>query len=404
MPEIPVAAAAASAVKLRKVGTYPGIRVLAWDDDVLYACRGYQLIRMKVRSNNSQHVGQIAQWEPVARFDPVWWRHLTSRTVPTFRLLRDGFHALAISHDKMKAKPATTHAIDITTTDITMPGATTPGATMVAAVPGAIVTRSPASGEFKVTHQIRRGTRPLHITAVPGGRIYWGEYFDNRERAEVHIYASADRGETWQVAYTFPAGSIRHVHNIVYDRWANCLWILTGDESAECKVLRADCDLSSVEEVLAGNQQARAVAAIPMPDALYLSTDTPFETNHILRLDRRGNLSRLAGLPSSSIYGCRVGEAMFFSTMVEPSPVNRGREVHLVGSSDGTNFQVLARWRKDKLPMRYFQYGNALLPDGNNSTNYLAATTIAVEHDDLVTTLWEVESPPSAPVPSPPSI
>jgi hypothetical protein len=42
--------------------------------------------------------------------------------------------------------------------------------------------------------------------------------------------------------------------------------------------------------------------------------------------------------------------------------------------------------------MRYFQYGNALLPDGENSTNYLAATTIAVEREDLVTTLWEVES------------
>jgi hypothetical protein len=52
---------------------------------------------------------------------------------------------------------------------------------------------------------------------------------------------------------------------------------------------------------------------------------------------------------------------------------------------------MLARWKKDNLPMRYFQYGNAILPDGENSTGYLAATTIAVETDDLVTTLWEVE-------------
>jgi hypothetical protein len=42
--------------------------------------------------------------------------------------------------------------------------------------------------------------------------------------------------------------------------------------------------------------------------------------------------------------------------------------------------------------MRYFQYGNAFLPDGENSTPYLAASTIAVETDDQVTTLWEVES------------
>jgi hypothetical protein len=42
--------------------------------------------------------------------------------------------------------------------------------------------------------------------------------------------------------------------------------------------------------------------------------------------------------------------------------------------------------------MRYFQYGNAFLPNGENATHYLAATTIATEPDDLVTTLWEVES------------
>lgn len=83
---------------------------------------------------------------------------------------------------------------------------------------------------------------------------------------------------------------------------------------------------------------------------------------------------------------------MFFSTMIEPSALNTSREVHLTGSRDGTSWQVLARWRKDNLPMRYFQYGNAILPDGENTTNYLAATAIAVEQDDLVTTLWEVEA------------
>jgi hypothetical protein len=71
--------------------------------------------------------------------------------------------------------------------------------------------------------------------------------------------------------------------------------------------------------------------------------------------------------------------------------VSTSREVHLAGSTDGTKWQVLARWKKDSWPMRYFQYGNAFLPDGENTTNYLAATTIAVETDDLVTTLWEVE-------------
>jgi hypothetical protein len=372
MPETPVAVAASSALRTRRIAGWRGIRALAWDNDVLYGCRGYQIVRLQISKQ--------AEWEVVARLRPAWWRSLTSRTALTYRLVRDGFHALAILRAQTDAQ----------TNDLTMVGA----------VPGALVTRTPGSDEFYVTHQIQRGTRPLHVTADPPGRIYWGEYFDNRERAEVHIYVSTDHGRTWQIAYTFPAGSIRHVHNIVYDRWGDCLWILTGDEGAECKVLRASCDLRSMEVMLSGNQQARAVAAVPTQNGLYLSTDTPLEKNHVYRLDRTGNVGQVSDLASSSIFGCRVGcgvsEAVFFSTMVEPSTVNTVREVHLVGSRagsrDGTNWQLLARWKKDSLPMRYFQYGNAFLPDGENSTNYLAATTIAVEREDLVTTLWEVES------------
>ena len=71
-------------------------------------------------------------------------------------------------------------------------------------------------------------------------------------------------------------------------------------------MLRAACDLRSVEVVLAGNQQARAVAAIPTQDGLYLSTDTPFEKNHMYRLDRAGNVEQVGDLASSSIFGCRV--------------------------------------------------------------------------------------------------
>lgn len=347
-------AALTQALQLRRIAAYPGIRVLAWVDNFLYGGRGYEIVRQRAGA---------PQWESVARFRPAWWRNVTSRNPLSHRLVRDGFHALAVL----------------------------PEGTMVGTAPGTIVTRTADSKEFRPTHTILRGTRPLHITATPSGKIYWGEYFDNRERTEVHIYASEDRGRTWQVAHTFPAGSIRHVHNIVYDRWGGCLWILTGDEGSECKVLRAACDLGTIETVLSGNQQARAVAAIPTPDYLYLSTDTPEEKNHIYRLDRTGRVDRVGDLNGSSIYGCQAGQSFFFSTMVEPSAVNTDREVHLVGSRDGAQWQTVARWRKDSLSMKYFQYGNAFLPDGENPTRYLAVTTVAVEQDDQTTTIWEIE-------------
>jgi hypothetical protein len=40
--------------------------------------------------------------------------------------------------------------------------------------------------------------------------------------------------------------------------------------------------------------------------------------------------------------------------------------------------------------MGLFQYGNAFLPDGKNNTSILAITTIAVEHADLETSIWQI--------------
>ena len=288
---------------------------------------------------------------PVASYRPAAWRRFTAWQRLTSRLVRDGFHALAVL--------SSGH--------------------LVAAVPGAIITVAPGERQFEVSHRVLRGTRPLHIAVTPDDQVFWGEYFDNRERDQVHVYVSRDHGERWEVAYTFPKGSIRHVHNIVYDQWENCLWVLTGDDGAECRILRASCDFSQVDEVLSGNQQVRAVALVPTAGGLYFSSDTPFEANHIYFLDRLGKLSTRGEVNSSSIYGCRVGEAIFFSTMIEPSSVNLDQLVNLYGSPDGQDWQNLLHWEKDRWPMGLFQYGNAILPDGPNTTGVLAVTTIAVE-------------------------
>jgi hypothetical protein len=76
--------------------------------------------------------------------------------------------------------------------------------------------------------------------------------------------------------------------------------------------------------------------------------------------------------------------------MIEPSMVNASRDVTLYGSADGDRWDALTRWRKDRWPMKYFQYGNAFLPDGENATDFLAVTTIAVEGVDLETSIWNI--------------
>jgi len=344
---------------LTRVARIPGLRALSWSGDTLYVSRRYEVLSSRIAADSDPI------WSPFAAFKPKWWRQLTSAGGLTARLCRDGFHALAVL----------------------------PSGGAVGAVAGAIVAIHPGEREFHVTHAIARGTRPLHITAASAGGVYWGEYFDNPNRDAVHIYASADGGFTWHPAYTFPKGAIRHVHNIVYDPWEDCLWVLTGDYGNECRILRAHCDLSQVETVLQGNQQARAVAMVPTQDGLYFSTDTPLEANSLYRLGRDRKLSRLQAISSSSIYGCRVGERVFFSTMIEPSSANPDRHVRIYGIGPNSGeWGSLLDWRKDRLPMGLFQYGNAVLPDGDNSTSYLALSTVAVESDDQVLSLYRVSS------------
>lgn len=335
-----------------EIAVVRNLRVLAWHGKTLYASRGYTLLATEPERSLS--------WRKVGQFSPAPWRQITARNRLTSRLLRDGFHALAVH----------------------------PHGNLIAAVPGAIVTLPAGEKKFHTTHRIARGTRPLHITAVPDGRVFWGEYFDNPQREEVRIYVSHDGGATWSVAYAFPAGSIRHVHNVVYDQWDKCLWVFTGDYGRECRVIRASLDFSSMEVVLAGNQQARAVAAVVDQNGVYFASDTPLERNHIFHLDRRGNVVPLREITSSSIYACRNRTGMFFSTMIEPSAVNRSRDAQLMASRDGGPWVQLASWRKDRWPMKFFQYGNALLPDGENETSLLAASTIAVKAADLATTIW----------------
>jgi len=338
-------------VRLEPIGRFPGLRVLAWHAGVLYAGRGYALLRWEPGAG---------RWTRHASFSPERWRRVTSRNRLSARLVRDGFHALAGLSD----------------------------GTLAAVFPGAIGVLRPGSDRFQAVYRVPRGTRPLAITATPSGRLYWGEYFDNPGREAVHVYGSADAGASWEVVYTFPPGTIRHVHSITYDPYGDRLWVLTGDEGEECRILRVATDWSSVEVVRSGGQQARAVTLVPGADAVYFATDTPLEANYIYRLDHRGRLDRLAAIDGSSFWSCRAGGALFFSTAVEPSRVNLSRYATLYGGADGGGWSALARWARDGWPLALFQYANIVLPSGANDGDVLAASGLAVRGQDQVAHLW----------------
>ncbi|HQI75448.1 MAG TPA: hypothetical protein PK384_02945 [Candidatus Latescibacteria bacterium] len=246
----------------------------------------------------------------------------------------------------------------------------------VAVVRGRILTRGPGTDGFREAFRIVRGSRPLNICLLPDGRLYWGEYFFNQRRDEVHVYGSDDGGESWDVVYTFPAGRIRHVHGIFYDPFRSGCWVLTGDDDRECKVLFADERFRNPEPVFEGSQQFRSVTVIPREDCLITGTDSPFQQNYIQRLDpKRGCVERIRRVPGSVFFGCIVGDFLVISVATEPSRINTSKFASLWMSQDGDNWRQLYQAKRDRWQMPYcrgipdhiaelplFQHGAFVIP------------------------------------------
>src|SRR5271170_2596410 len=127
-----------------RIADFPRLRALAWRNDALYASRGYTVLRAAMKA----HAGSI-EWERVGRYRPAPWRNVTSSFRLASRVFRDGFHALV----------------------------TLSSGHLVGAVPHAIVTLAPGDTEFRLSHKVLRGTRPLHLAVDPNDHIFWGEYF-----------------------------------------------------------------------------------------------------------------------------------------------------------------------------------------------------------------------------------
>jgi len=261
------------------------------------------------------------------------------------------------------------------------------------------------SSSFRRAFRIPRGSRPLNICAMPDGRLFWGEYFTNPERRTVHIYGSGDGGESWHPAYSFPAGSIRHVHGIVYDPHRDGCWVLTGDLDHESRIMFSREPFSDLETVFGGSQQVRCVSLIPRKNDIIAGSDTASEENYIQKLDpESGTMEKVQRVPGSVFYSAIVGEYVVLSTAVEPSEVNSTHYASLWMSRDGATWRELYRGQKDAwtipalpgLPSRFagprlFQHGVFVLPQGRNSNAEIYAYGQAIVGDDGNCLCWHSE-------------
>ncbi|RLD07172.1 MAG: hypothetical protein DRI65_05255 [Chloroflexota bacterium] len=242
-----------------------------------------------------------------------------------------------------------------------------------------------ATGEVNAVFEDFQGTRPLFLSQSDNGNLYFGEYFNNPSRGHVNIFASEDEGLTFKSVYTFPKDSIRHVHGVFFDRYSGDLWVTTGDDNSESHIWRTSDEFRTVESVVGGEQQYRAVQLLFTKEHIYFGSDTPLEQNNISRLNRKtGQVEKLQQVQGTVFYGCKVGDTLFFSTVVEPGSINKDKRVYLWGSRDGEEWHSILSYQKDMLPLKLFQYGQIRFPSGINKTGNLWFTPFSTSEDQTI--------------------
>jgi len=207
---------------------------------------------------------------------------------------------------------------------------------------------------------------PMTMTVGPGDRVIWGEYNSKtNHRLPIRIFISEDRGRSYEVARVFEAGSILHIHNLVYDSGLSHYWVLAGDHEHEPGIGRLSADLKDFDWLVKGDQQYRAVEVFDFGDHLIYGMDSERAPNAVMRLDKAtGRVERLQEIDGSCIYACRFGGLYVLSTTVEPSRVNHSTTAGLWVSRDGDRWQRVLRVEKDFWHPVYFQYGSLVLPRG----------------------------------------
>lgn len=259
---------------------------------------------------------------------------------------------------------------------------------------------------FAVECKYRNGmNNPLSLCVCENEdnkRVLFGEYWGNGEREKVCIFQKKNNYK-WEKVYSFAEESITHIHQIVYDKYRNVYWILTGDQDDESAIWKSDLDFNTVIPILQGSQKYRSCFLLPLQNGILYATDSPIHKNAIYFVDlnyKSIKIQKVFDMPGPCIYGKKVNEDyIVLATSVEPDSTissyryifsrKLGRGVlsnssSIIFGSINDGFRIIASDKKDKLPMGLFQFGNFYFPDGILSNN-IKATGVALKRYDSKT-------------------
>lgn len=261
--------------------------------------------------------------------------------------------------------------------------------------------------------KLPNGSRPLNIIKVDSlieftDGIYFGEYFSNPLKKSVKIFRYT-KEDTLQEVYKFKSGEINHIHNLVVDHHRSCIWLLAGDTDDSAAIYQIKNNFKTVTRVVYGKQEYRSCVLFPIKEGLLYATDSQFQSNSIRLLKHENGewmSLHISDINGPCIFGTQIENTFFFSTSVEglnsgniikvllrnkPGPGIRRNQSEIICGNLQDGFKTIYSNKKDIFPYVLFQFGNIIFPSGNNLTNKLFFTNIALKKNDFSTNIMKYE-------------
>jgi len=206
--------------------------------------------------------------------------------------------------------------------------------------------------------------------------IYYGEYFPNPRRDEVKIFRSSD-GVHWETIYSFPNGSIKHMHVLQYDAFSNKIWFSTGDADGECVLGFTDLDFSELHVVGKDSQRWRTLEFLFTEAKVFWGMDTPLVESQLLAYDRgTGCVDEIASF-DGPIYNLRgVGDKGYIIvTAAERGVGEWDNQAHIWYSTNLQDWEDCISFEKDRLPNK-FGFGRLLLANNTDARILLSGLAL----------------------------
>lgn len=232
-----------------------------------------------------------------------------------------------------------------------------------------------------------------------------GDYTSNVNKSPCSIYERSTNG-SWNKLYSFPEGSINHIHSIYEDNEENCFYILTGDFGKASSIWKADLEFKNIQIYSHHGQSTRACWLIYDKNYFYYVSDQQDQINYFYRLKKNSKFNP-APEPIFPVNGPSINMTLLnnsnilFSTVVEPISVEKyslksnfdsklpngvlSKNIFLYYGNIKKGFKIIYRSKKDFLPPRLFQFGDIYFPTGLNKSSYLHFYEQASEKDGIST-------------------